>query len=40
MNHDDALLAEQAQAVRQMFERIPFNRPWASSSMRYPRRGW
>ena len=25
MNHDDALLAEQAQAVRQMFERIPFN---------------
>ena len=26
MNHDDALLAEQAQAVRQMFERIPFNR--------------
>jgi len=25
MNNDDALLAEQAQAVRQMFERIPFN---------------
>ncbi|AHY44425.1 hypothetical protein CXK93_18475 [Stutzerimonas decontaminans] len=25
MNQDDALLAEQAQAVRQMFERIPFN---------------
>jgi len=25
MNNDDALLAEHAQAVRQMFERIPFN---------------
>ncbi|WP_312959633.1 thioesterase family protein [Stutzerimonas nitrititolerans] len=25
MNDDDALLAEHAQAVRQMFERIPFN---------------
>jgi uncharacterized protein (TIGR00369 family) len=25
MNQDDELLAEQAQAVRQMFERIPFN---------------
>ena len=25
MSHDDSLLAEQTQAVRQMFERIPFN---------------